>query len=155
MIPGTPKKPLAQRLWRDMAAQLAKHLGCCPLHGIPLICAFCDVTTCGSAAAHLEMDALLDRAEVSRMTWPTWPCARCGTTDSALCPDCYAPVREQAFAGLMPEEDARLRTLIGTTLRFTGMLDPDAADHGDNLMKERESHEEEVWREDQGRQDPV
>jgi len=63
-IPGPSQELLAQRLWHDMAAQLAERVGCCPIHGThQLICAFCDVTKCGSAAEHLEMEALLDRAE--------------------------------------------------------------------------------------------
>jgi hypothetical protein len=126
----TPQAPLAQRLFREMAAQLAARVGCCPIHGThQLICAFCDVTTCGSAAEHLEMDALLDRAEVSRMPCPTWPCARCGTKDSALCLDCYEPVREQAFAGLTPAEAERLQVLCQRSMRYTFLPAPDAADH--------------------------
>jgi hypothetical protein len=39
--PGTPEEPLVSRLWRDMAAGLAAHVGCCPSHGTRLICALC------------------------------------------------------------------------------------------------------------------
>ena len=60
----------------------------------------------------------------------TWPCGRCDTQEVAMCVDCYQPVREQAFAGLMPEEEARLSALLDTSLRFTCMPDRDAADHG-------------------------
>ena len=112
--------PLAQRLWSDMADGLAAHVGCCPLHGTRLICAFCDVTTCGSAAEHLEMEALVERSLAAQdMPCPTWPCARCGTKDSALCLDCYEPVREQRFAGLTPEEEACLLALCERSMRYT------------------------------------
>jgi hypothetical protein len=39
---------------------------------------------------------------------------------------------ERSLAGLSPEEAVRLRTLLGTTLRYTFMPDPDAADYGES-----------------------
>jgi hypothetical protein len=33
MIPGPSPVPLARRLWHEMAAQLAAHVRCCPVHG--------------------------------------------------------------------------------------------------------------------------
>jgi hypothetical protein len=132
MIPGTRKGPLAQRLYRELASRLADRLGCCPIHGTRLICSQCDVVWTASAAESLEVDALLERSAVSReMTWPSWPCARCGAQDIAMCLDCYDPVADQAFAGLTPEEAARCGELLRTHLRFTCMRDPD--DDGDPL----------------------
>jgi hypothetical protein len=126
--PGTPQEPLAQRLWRDMAEGLAAHAGCCPVHGTRLICAWCDITWTASAHEKVEVEALLERTALYDLTWPMWPCGRCGTQDIALCLDCYEPVREQALASLSSDEGGRLRTLLGTSMRYTCMPDPDAAE---------------------------
>lgn len=130
MIPGTSMEPLAQRLYRELAAHLADRLGCCPIHGTRLICCQCDVAWTASASEKVEVEALVQRTTLYDLQWPTWPCGRCDTQDVAMCVDCYQPVREQAFAGLMPEEEARLSALLDTSLRFTFMPDPDAADDG-------------------------
>jgi hypothetical protein len=122
------QEPLAQRLWRDMAAQLAERLGCCPMHGTTLICCVCNVAWTTSANEQMEVEALLQRTTLYHLTWPTWPCARCGNQDVALCLDCYQPVAEQAFAGLSPAEEARGRELLCKNMRFTRMPGPDAAD---------------------------
>jgi hypothetical protein len=124
---GTAQEPLARRLWRDMATHLAERLGCCPRHGTPLICCLCNVAWTGSAGEEMELEALVERTALSHLTWPSWPCGRCGTQNSALCFDCYDPVNEQAFAGLTPEEEARCGALL-THLRYPGMPDPDGAD---------------------------
>jgi hypothetical protein len=129
MIDRAPM-PLAQRLFHEMAAQLAQHVGCCPLHGTRLICACCDVVWTASAHEQAEVEALLERTALYDLTWPMWPCARCDTEDVALCLDCYAPVREQALAALSPEEGVRLQTVLGLSARYTFLPDPDAADHG-------------------------
>jgi hypothetical protein len=132
-ISGTPQEPLVSRLWRDMAEGLAAHVGCCPLHGTRLICALCDVTWTASVGERLEVEALVERSLATQgVTCRAWPCGRCGTQDIALCVDCHEPFQEQAFAGLSPEEAVRLRTLLGTTLRYTFMPDPDAADYGES-----------------------
>jgi hypothetical protein len=122
----TPKEPLAQRLFREMAAQLAERVGCCAIHGTPLVCCLCDVAWDGSAGEELELDGLLARSAVSHVTWPTWRCGRCGTQDAALCLDCHEPAIEHVFAGLTPEEEARCGALLRTHLRFTCRRDPDA-----------------------------
>jgi hypothetical protein len=103
---------------------LAAHVGCCPIHGMTLICAWCDVTWTASAHEQAEVEALLERTALSDLTWPTWPCARCGTQDAALCFDCHDPVVEQVFAGLTPAEEARLRTLLAS-MRYTCIPAPD------------------------------
>jgi hypothetical protein len=132
MIPDPSKAPLAQRLWHDMAAQLATRLGCCPIHiGTRLICALCDVQWTALAAEQAETEALLQRTPLYHLRWPTWPCTRCDTQDIALCVDCYDPVADQAFAGLTPEEDERLKALLSRSCRFTFMPDPDAIGNGD------------------------
>jgi hypothetical protein len=125
----TPQEPLASRLWRDMAAQLAERLGCCAIHGTRLVCCLCDVAWNGSAGEERELDGLLGRAAVSHVTWPTWRCGRCGTPDAAFCVDCYAPVSDEAFAGLTPVEATRCEELLGS-FRYTCLPDPDAADTG-------------------------
>jgi hypothetical protein len=127
MIPQRPKEPLAQRLFRDMAAQLAKHVGCCPVHGTPIICCLCDITWTGSVGEEMELEALVARTALDDLTWPSWPCGRCGAQESALCPDCYEPVREMALAGLTPAEEVRCGELL-TKVRLTGLPDPDGAD---------------------------
>ncbi len=133
MIPDTRKEPLAQRLFRALASRLADRLGCCPIHGTRLICSQCDVVWSASAAERLEVEALLERSAVSReLTWPAWPCARCGAQDIALCLDCYDPVADQAFAGLTPEQEARCRELLQTYGRFTFMGHP----NDDNNQRE-------------------
>ncbi len=131
----TRQEPLVSRLWRDMAEGLAAHVGCCPLHGTRLICALCDVTWTASAHEQVEVEALLERTALYDLTWPMWPCTRCDTQDVALCLDCYEPIREQALASLSSEEGARLRTLLGMSMRYTFLPAPDAADTG------QESHE--------------
>jgi hypothetical protein len=118
MIDRSPG-PLAQRLWSDMVAQLAQHAGCCPVHGTRLICAWCDVTWTGSAGEDCEAETLVARSALYDLAWPTWPCGRCGGEETALCVECYAPVREQAFAGLTPEEEARLLALCERSMRYT------------------------------------
>jgi len=120
MIDRSPG-PLAQRLWSDMVAQLAQHAGCCPVHiGTRLICAWCDVTWTGSSGEKMEVEALVERSlAVQGVTWPMWPCARCGTQDAALCLDCYDPVKDEAFAGLTPKEEARLLALCERSMRYT------------------------------------
>jgi hypothetical protein len=129
---GTPPEPLAQRLLREMAEGLAAHVGCCPLHGTRLICAFCDVTWEASAGERLEVEALVERSLATQgVPWPTWPCGRCDTQESALCLDCYEPVKDQAFAGLTLAEEARLLTLCERTVRYTFLPAPDAVDDGD------------------------
>jgi hypothetical protein len=128
MIDRSPG-PLAQRLWSDMVAQLAQHAGCCPVHGTRLVCAQCDVTWTGSTGEEAEVEALVERTALRHLTWPTWPCGRCGAQDIALCLDCYEPVRDQTFAGLIPAEEARCGELV-THLRYTFLPDPDAADTG-------------------------
>jgi hypothetical protein len=135
-ISGTTQEPLARRLWRDMSTQLAERLGCCPRHGTPLICAFCDVDWTGSAGEKLAVEALVEGScAVQGVTWPTWRCGRCGTQDVALCLDCYEPIREQAFAGLTPAEEARLGELLRRHMRYTCRPDPEAAG------KDQQSHE--------------
>jgi hypothetical protein len=129
MIDRSPG-PLAQRLWSDMVAQLAQHAGCCPVHGTRLICAWCDIADTGAVREQLERDALVARSALYDLAWPAWPCGRCDTQDSALCLDCYEPVKDQAFAGLTPAEEARLLTLCERTVRYTFLPAPDAADTG-------------------------
>jgi hypothetical protein len=131
----SPHIPLAQRLWHDMAAQLAARVGCCPIHGTRLVCALCDVVWTASPSVERETDALMQRTALYQMTWPTWPCGHCHTPDSAMCIDCYEPVREQAFVGLTPEEEARYAELLARTMRYTFL--PEPSDDG----RERESHE--------------
>jgi hypothetical protein len=122
---GTPQEPLAQRLLREMAEGLATHVGCCPLHGTRLICACCDVTMCGSAAEHLEMEALAKRSLATQgMTCRAWPCRRCGTQDIALCVDCHDAVADEAFAGLTPGEAERLQVLCQRSMRYTCLPAP-------------------------------
>jgi hypothetical protein len=143
-ISGTPQEALASRLWRDMAEGLAAQAGCCPIHGMTLICALCDVTWTASAGERLEVEALVERSLATQgVTCRAWPCGRCGTQDIALCLDCFEPIREQpVFAGLTAAEEARLGELLGRSLRYTFLPDPDAADHGhDHLMGQRSSHE--------------
>jgi hypothetical protein len=131
MIPHRPKQPLAQRLWREMSTQLAAHARCCPVHGTPLICCRCDVVWTGSAGEHCEVEALVARSALYDLTWPTWPCDRCDGEETALCVECYAPVRGQALVGLTPAEAARCVALLRTHLRVTGLPDPEAADRGE------------------------
>jgi hypothetical protein len=107
-----------------MAERLAGSLGCCPVHGIRLICALCDVDWTPSAAEKAETEALLQRTTLYHLTWPTWPCMRCDTQDVALCPDCYEPVCDQAVAGLTPEQEVRYGELLRTQMRLTCMPDP-------------------------------
>jgi hypothetical protein len=122
----TGQEPLAQRLWSDMVEQLAKHVGCCAIHGIKLICPWCDVVWTASASEEREAETLVERTMLYHLTWPTWPCGRCGA--QAMCVGCYEPVREQAFAGLSPDEELRLSTLLGTSMRYTCMPDPGETD---------------------------
>ncbi len=122
---GTPQEPLAQRLWRDMGEQLAKQVGCCPLHGTRLICALCDVAWTASAGERLEVEALAERSLATQgMPCQAWPCGRCGTQDIALCVDCHEPVADQVFAGLTPAEAERLQVLCQRSLRYTFLPDP-------------------------------
>jgi hypothetical protein len=141
LISGTPKEPLRQRLYRALAGHLADRLGCCPIHGTRLICAACDVTWAGSAAEHVEVEALSDRTALNGLEWPSWPCGRCGAQDSAMCLDCGGPTDDQAYAGLTAEERARFQGLLGH-LVITGR--PGSADgrHGDdgNPLHEGGSH---------------
>jgi hypothetical protein len=134
-VSGTAQEPLAQRLWRDMATHLAARLGCCPVHGTRLICCRCDVTWTGSAGEEMELEALVERTALSSLTWPMWPCSRCGTPDATLCLDCYDAMDDQAFAGLTPAEEARCGELL-RHLRYTCLPDLDGADGA-----ERASHE--------------
>jgi hypothetical protein len=128
LISGTPKEPLTRQLYRVLAGHVAERLGCCPIHGTTLICALCDMVWTGSDSEFTEVEALLDRTALHHMTWRTWPCARCDTQDAAMCAACYGHIREpEALAGLAPEEDARLRVLLGTSLRRMGRTDPDGA----------------------------
>jgi hypothetical protein len=125
---GAPKEPLAQRLYRELAGHLADRLGCCPVHGTRLICALCDVAWTGTAAEHVEVEALSDRTALNDLEWPTWPCGRCRA--EAMCLDCYDPVADQAYAGLTAEERARFQGLLGhVVITFR----PESADgrHGD------------------------
>jgi hypothetical protein len=44
-----------------------------------------------------------------------------------MCLDCYAPMADQACAGLTPAEAARLHAWLGTSLRLTCLPDAGAA----------------------------
>jgi hypothetical protein len=131
-VSGTDQGPLAQRLWSDMIAQLAVRLGVCPVHSSRLICALCDVQWTATAAEEAETEALLQRTTLHHLTWPAWPCVRCGTPDVALCPECYAPVQDHAFAGLTPAEEARLEALLSASTRYTFLPDPDVTGNGNH-----------------------
>ena len=142
MLPGTPKEPLAQRLYRELASHLADRLGLCPIHGTRLICPLCDVVWTGSAAEHLEVEGLAARAAATapgpQSTSP-WRCARCGA--EAMCVDCCEAVHEPFDAGLTPKEQARFRELLPRTMAIKFRGKPD--DDGDPL---HEGKPHALWR---------
>jgi hypothetical protein len=136
---GASKEPLGKRVYRELAGRLAGHLFCCPIHpGTQLICAVCDVRWTGSAAEQVEAEALLERTALHHLTWQTWPCGRCDTQDVAMCVECYAHICEsEALDGLTPDEDERLRALLGASVRLTVKPDATEGHEGDG----QESHE--------------
>jgi hypothetical protein len=136
LSPGAPKEPLAQRLYRELARHLADRGGCCPVHGTQLLCPLCDLVWTGAAAEEREIEGLAVWATVTgdQETSP-WRCHRCRA--EAMCPDCYEPVADQAWAGLTPEEQARVHDL-SLRYRVSRPLD-DPAEDG-NPLHEGESH---------------
>jgi hypothetical protein len=128
MIPSPTKEPLVQRLVRELTARLAAQAHCCPIHGIRLVCAVCEVASTASRSEEVEIEGLLERTALYQLPWQAWPCARCGAQDIALCLDCYAPVADQAFVGLTPDEAARYAELLIRTMRYTFL--PELGDDG-------------------------
>ena len=128
---GAAQAPLVQRLWHELTERLAAQAHCCPIHGTPLVCAFCDLTSTASPSEEAEIAGLMERTALYQRTGQAWPCARCDSPDAALCVDCSEPFLDQAFVGLTPDEAARYAELLGRTMRYTFLPDPDGADTGE------------------------
>ena len=111
----------------EFRACLAAQAHCCPIHGTPLLCAFCDVTSRSSPSEEAEIEGLMERTALYQQIGQAWPCARCDSPDAALCVDCSEPFLDQAFEGLSADEAARYAALLGRTMRYTFL-----PEHGDD-----------------------